>query len=294
LGAHAKDFISAAAATVSSRGDVTTHIGSTPMTPTTRATREVRTSEDNDADGAKVADDVTQSTLDDMSAVLMTLETTPSRTELALHTTPNSASARTEREQIDTQRGLCAGCGVEIRVASGLARRFVETALRPFRHYQRCDYTNEVFCDSCAPPTSFAIIPWRVLAHWDFRPRRVCASAATFLRSIDTLECLKPADVNPSLYTTAPDLGKLRDARVRINAVHAALRANAPALAERLKRTAGARFEHFFADPETFSPAALRALHRAPNVIHARARALERHLRACLLAASTTTSRSTT
>jgi len=255
------------------------------------------------------------STLDDMRAVLeeaaeTLLMSSPTSTSTSptslvyttptpstsLHTTPNTvAIARTEREQIDYQRGLCAGCASsEIRVGASLARRFVETALRPFRSYQRCDYTNEVFCDACAPATSFAIIPWRVLAHWDFRPRRVSASAATFLRSIETLECLKPSDANPSLFSTVPDLGKLRDARVRINAIYTALHAKDPDVAERLKsarlkssRADARKTEHFFADAETFSMSTLRALHRAPDDIHARGRALERHLRTLLAAHAT-------
>ena len=257
------------------------------------------------------------STLDDMRAVLeeaaetllmssptstststspTSLVYTTSTPSTSLHTTPNTeAMARTEREQIDYQRALCAGCASsEIRVGASLARRFVETALRPFRSYQRCDYTNEVFCDACAPATSFAIIPWRVLAHWDFRPRRVSASAATFLRSIETLECLKPSDVNPSLFSAIPDLGKLRDARVRVNAAYTALHAKAPDVAERLKsarlkssRADARKTEHFFADAETFSMSTLRALHRAPDDIHARGRALERHLRTLLAAHAT-------
>jgi len=261
----------------------------------------------------KDEDDAFKSTLDDMRAVLeeaaetllMSPTTSTSPTSLvyttstpstSLHTTPNTvAIARTEREQIDYQRGLCAGCASsEIRVGASLARRFVETALRPFRSYQRCDYTNEVFCDACAPATSFAIIPWRVLAHWDFRPRRVSASAASFLCSIETLECLKPSDANPSLFSTVPDLGKLRDARVRINAAYTALHAKAPDVAERLKsarfkssRADARKTEHFFADAETFSMSTLRALHRAPDDIHARGRALERHLRTLLAAHAT-------
>jgi len=224
------------------------------------------------------------STLDDMNAVLTSSAITPSG--FALHLSPNSASERTEREQIDFQRGSCAGCGENLNVGSSFARRLIEGAFRPFRGYQRCDYTNEVYCDNCSPATSFAIIPWRVLAHWDFRPRRVCSAAATFLHEIDSRACLRPGDVNPALYTAHPELGHLRDARVRINAAYDALRAVAPHAAEKFKAAAGARSAHFFADPELFSLRELRDLHRAPSDFQKRARALEHHLRSLVSTAS--------
>jgi hypothetical protein len=207
--------------------------------------------------------------------------------DLALHV-DGPTNSRTLDEQIDAQSGRCP-CGRALRVGESSASRYFQGLIRPLRRYQRCGYTDEVYCDACAPSTSFAVIPWRVLVDWDFRPRRVCVRARNFLASLEDLPVLVPADVNPSLYAKIPSLAHLRDARVRIRAEFDALRLKSPEAADAFRRKAQAsskRVAHLFDDPERFSIAVLRDLHRNPQDVAARADAIERALTAGLAVAS--------
>lgn len=207
--------------------------------------------------------------------------------DLALHV-DGPTNSRTLDEQIDAQSGRCP-CGRALRVGESSASRYFQGLIRPLRRYQRCGYTDEVYCDACAPSTSFAVIPWRVLVDWDFRPRRVCVRARNFLASLEDLPVLVPADVNPSLYAKIPALAHLRDARVRIRAEFDALRLKSPEAADAFRRKAQSsskRVAHLFDDPERFSVAVLKDLHRNPRDVAARADAIERALTAGLAVAS--------
>jgi len=233
-------------------------------------------------DTATVEDD---EFLQDMTEVLD--EIPEKGLDLALHV-DGPTNGRTLDEQIDAQRGLCS-CGRALGVGESSASRYFQGLIRPLRRYQRCGYTDEVYCDECAPSTSFAVIPWRVLMDWDFKPRRVCARARDFLASLEDLPVLVPADVNPGLYAKIPSLAHLRDARVRIRAEFDALRLKSPEAADAFRRKAQAsskRVAHLFDDPERFSIAVLRDLHRNPQDVAARADAIERALTAGLAVAS--------
>jgi hypothetical protein len=120
----------------------------------------------------------------------------------------------TTEEQIEAQGFRCRGCGARIddESPSWLARAF-----RPFRHHQRCEYDGFVYCDACAPATSFAPIPWRILRDFDFRPRRVAERSRRFLASIDAAPIFNLGVINPRLFNR-PFVAELRDARVRARA----------------------------------------------------------------------------
>ena len=237
---------------------------------------------DEDATNAGENDD---EFLQDMTEILD--EVPEKGLDLALHV-DGPTNTRTLDEQIDAQRGRCS-CGRALGVGESSASRYFQGLIRPLRRYQRCGYTDEVYCDECAPSTSFAVIPWRVLIDWDFRPRRVCIRARDFLASLEDLPVLVPADVNPSLYAKIPPLAHLRDARVRIRAEFDALRRKSPEAADAFRRKAQSsskRVAHLFDDPERFSVAVLRDLHRNPRDVAARADAIERALTAGLAVAS--------
>lgn len=238
---------------------------------------------DKDATNAGENDD--DEFLQDMTEIL---DDVPEKgLDLALHV-DGPTNSRTLDEQIDAQRGRCS-CGRALRVGESSASRYFQGLIRPLRRYQRCGYTDEVYCDECAPSTSFAVIPWRVLIDWDFRPRRVCIRARDFLASLEDLPVLVPAEVNPSLYAKIPPLAHLRDARVRIRAEFDALRLKSPEAADAFRRKASSsskRVAHLFDDPERFSIAVLRDLHRNPRDVAARADAIERALTAGLAVAS--------
>mgnify|MGYP002022055406 CR=1 FL=1 len=163
-------------------------------------------------------------TLADMSEVL-DVSASPSMTSVdgrcheytadAVHVTPPAhATAMTTEEQIEAQGFRCRGCGARIddESPSWLARAF-----RPFRHHQRCEYDGFVYCDACAPATSFAPIPWRILRDFDFRPRRVAERSRRFLASIDAAPIFNLGVINPRLFNR-PFVAELRDARVRARA----------------------------------------------------------------------------
>ena len=163
-------------------------------------------------------------TLADMSEVL-DVSASPSTTSVdgrcheytadAVHATPPAhATAMTTEEQIEAQGFRCRGCGARIddESPSWLARAF-----RPFRHHQRCEYDGFVYCDACAPATSFAPIPWRILRDFDFRPRRVAERSRRFLASIDAAPIFNLGVINPRLFNR-PFVAELRDARVRARA----------------------------------------------------------------------------
>ena len=170
------------------------------------------------------ADAERDETLADMSEVLDG-SASPSTTSVdgrcreytadAVHATPPAhATAMTTEEQIEAQGFRCRGCGARIddESPSWLARAF-----RPFRHHQRCEYDGFVYCDACAPATSFAPIPWRILRDFDFRPRRVAERSRRFLASIDAAPIFNLGVINPRLFNR-PFVAELRDARVRARA----------------------------------------------------------------------------
>ncbi len=170
------------------------------------------------------ADAERDETLADMSEVL-DASASPSTTSVdgrcheytadAVHVTPPAhATAMTTEEQIEAQGFRCRGCGARIddESPSWLARAF-----RPFRHHQRCEYDGFVYCDACAPATSFAPIPWRILRDFDFRPRRVAERSRRFLASIDAAPIFNLGVINPRLFNR-PFVAELRDARVRARA----------------------------------------------------------------------------
>ena len=110
-------------------------------------------------------------------------------------------------------------------------------ALRPFRHHQRCEYDGFVYCDACAPATSFAPIPWRILRDFDFRPRRSPSAGQRFLASIDAAPIFNLGVINPRLFNR-PFVAELRDARVRARAeIEAARRRVSRASRSRARET---------------------------------------------------------
>ena len=92
-----------------------------------------------------------------------------------------------------------------------------------------CSYTGMLYCLSCHTNAS-AIIPARVLHHWDFTRRPVSALAAEFLSSTASQPLLCVGAVNPGLYTRVPALARALELRSRAVKALAAARANGSVL----------------------------------------------------------------
>ena len=211
-------------------------------------------------------------TLADMTDVLENVAEVHDDSALSVHVTPSAQSELSLDECLASQGGRCAQCRSRLRV-SAVSRIF--ESFRPLRAYQRCEYDGFVYCDSCAPATSFAVIPWRVLRDWDWKPRRVSSSSRRFIARIERAPVFVPRDVDPSLFTKVKALGDFRDARVRARAEIDALRARedvsdalvAETLAPHARFVAARELASDDFDPEAFSLDVLFAVHK--NAEHA-------------------------
>lgn len=223
---------------------------------------------------ASVRDDLDDddATLADMTDVLENVADVHDDSALSVHVTPSAQSELSLDECLASQSGRCAQCRSRLRVSA--VSKFFES-FRPLRAYQRCEYDGFVYCDACAPATSFAVIPWRVLRDWDWKPRRVSAASRRFIAHIERAPVFVPRDVNPSIFTKVKTLGAFRDARVRARAEIDALRARED-VSEALVAETLAPHVHFVAardlaledfDPEAFSLDVLFAVHK--NAEHA-------------------------
>ena len=218
------------------------------------------------------SDSETDDVLDDMTDVLENDEIDhgePS-VSMSVHVTPPSVlKLLTLDEQLERQRRRCAGCSSKLRVPErGNALRVLTDAFRPFRSYQRCEYDGFVYCDACAPPTSFAVIPWRVMENFDWKPRRVSNHSRCFIARIEKIPIFVPRDVDPTLYVKCKPLADFRDARVRARCAVDALRAagdssSARALANEFSSSPVARavVDDVF-DAEAFSLDCMFAVHK--------------------------------
>lgn len=72
-----------------------------------------------------------------------------------------------------------------------------------------CDYLGKYFCD-CCHGAGEAIIPARVLRHWDFGRYPVCQFSKQLLESIWEKPLFKITDVAKNLYSQAKELQKFR------------------------------------------------------------------------------------
>ena len=191
----------------------------------------------------------------------------------AVHVTaPAHATTMTTEEQMEAQGFRCRGCATNVdETPSWLSRAF-----RPFRHHQRCEYDGFVYCDACAPATSFAPIPWRILRDFDFRPRRVADRSRRFLASIDAAPIFNLGVIDPRLFKRFHIVAELRDARVRARAEIDALRRVSRAALDAVfadERTSPStrelRVDGEF-DPELFALDVLRETHKHGRLAVAR------------------------
>ncbi|XP_017334910.1 protein associated with UVRAG as autophagy enhancer isoform X2 [Ictalurus punctatus] len=112
---------------------------------------------------------------------------------------------------IASQKFLCAGCGTEIEP-------------RYMKRLRYCDYLGKYFCDGCHGGGE-AIIPARVLSHWDFGRYTVCQFSKQLLESIWEKPLFKITNVAKNLYSQAKEVQKFREIQEQLISIKKLLRA---------------------------------------------------------------------
>ncbi|XP_053352589.1 protein associated with UVRAG as autophagy enhancer [Clarias gariepinus] len=111
---------------------------------------------------------------------------------------------------VASQQFLCAGCGTEIEP-------------RYMKRLRYCDYLGKYFCDGCHGGGE-AIIPARVLNHWDFGRYPVCQFSKQLLESIWEKPLFKVTNVAKNLYSQAKELQKFREIQEQLISIKKLLR----------------------------------------------------------------------
>lgn len=116
----------------------------------------------------------------------------------------------------ETQQYSCAGChryfdDCQTRIGE-LVRTF------GWGKPRLCEYTGQLFCTSCHTNET-AVLPARVLHHWDFSQYPVSQLAKSYLDSINDQPMLCVSAVNPLLFTKVPALLHVMGVRKKIAAI---------------------------------------------------------------------------
>ncbi|MCL7051266.1 hypothetical protein MKW94_007460 [Papaver nudicaule] len=125
------------------------------------------------------------------------------------------------KQLVEAQRNSCAGCHKHFNSGKTLMREFVETL--GWGKPRLCEYTGQLFCASCHTNDT-AVLPARVLHHWDFTLYPVSQLAKSFLDSIYEQPMLCVSAVNPFLFSKVPTLLHVMGIRKKIGAMFPYLR----------------------------------------------------------------------
>ena len=90
------------------------------------------------------------------------------------------------KELLDTQHYTCAGCHKKFDNCKTRMEEIAETF--GWGKPRFCEYTGQLFCSSCHSNDT-AVLPARVLHHWDFNPYPVSQLAKSYLDSIIDKVC---------------------------------------------------------------------------------------------------------
>ncbi|KAH0942598.1 hypothetical protein HID58_002235 [Brassica napus] len=85
------------------------------------------------------------------------------------------------KQLLEAQHYICAGCHRYFDDGATLVRDFVKAL--GWGKPRLCEYTGQLFCSSCHT-NDMAVLPARVLHHWDFNPYPVSQLAKSYLDSI--------------------------------------------------------------------------------------------------------------
>ncbi|KAK7411104.1 hypothetical protein VNO78_02506 [Psophocarpus tetragonolobus] len=117
------------------------------------------------------------------------------------------------KQLLEAQHHTCAGCHKHFDDGKRLIWDFVQTF--GWGKPRLCEYTGQLFCSSCHTNET-AVLPARVLHHWDFTHYPVSQLAKSYLDSIYEQPMLCVTAVNPFLLSKVPALLHIMSVRKKI------------------------------------------------------------------------------
>ncbi|KAL1568212.1 hypothetical protein AAHA92_03609 [Salvia divinorum] len=120
------------------------------------------------------------------------------------------------KQMLDEQHYRCAGCHRNFDDGRTRLKDLVQAL--GWGKPRLCEYSGQLFCSSCHTNDT-AVLPARVLHHWDFTRYPVSQLAKSFLDSIHDQPMLCVSAVNPFLFSKVPTLQHVANVRNRIRAV---------------------------------------------------------------------------
>ncbi|KDP31083.1 hypothetical protein JCGZ_11459 [Jatropha curcas] len=123
---------------------------------------------------------------------------------------------KSTKQLLEAQHYTCAGCHKHFDDGVTLVRDFVQVL--GWGKPRLCEYTGQLFCSSCHTNET-AVLPARVLHHWDFSHYPVSQLAKLYLDSIHEQPMLCVSAVNPFLFSKVPALQHIMSVRKRIGSM---------------------------------------------------------------------------
>ncbi|KAK8599661.1 hypothetical protein V6N13_077573 [Hibiscus sabdariffa] len=117
------------------------------------------------------------------------------------------------KQILETQNYTCAGCHKHFDEGMTLLRDLVQSI--GWGKPRLCEYTGQLFCSYCHT-NEMAVLPARVLHHWDFTEYPVSQLAKSYLDSIRDQPMLCVSAVNPFLFSKVPALNHVMRIRKKI------------------------------------------------------------------------------
>ncbi|XWS60745.1 hypothetical protein CRYUN_Cryun07bG0062200 [Craigia yunnanensis] len=117
------------------------------------------------------------------------------------------------KQMLEAQHYTCAGCHKHFDDGMTLMRDLVQSF--GWGKPRLCEYTGQLFCSSCHT-NEMAVLPARVLHHWDFTHYPVSQLAKSYLDSILDQPMLCVSAVNPFMFSKVPALHHVMGIRKKI------------------------------------------------------------------------------
>ncbi|OEL23682.1 Pleckstrin homology domain-containing family M member 3 [Dichanthelium oligosanthes] len=123
---------------------------------------------------------------------------------------------KSTRQLLELQHYNCAGCHRHLDAGRTLLQELAQTI--GWNKPRFCSYTGQLFCASCHTNDT-AVLPSRVLHHWDFSLYPISQLAKAYLDSIYDQPMLCVSAVNPFLFSKVPALLNIMSIRKKIAAM---------------------------------------------------------------------------
>lgn len=123
---------------------------------------------------------------------------------------------KSTRQLLELQHYNCAGCHRHLDAGRTLLQELAQTI--GWNKPRFCSYTGQLFCASCHTNDT-AVLPARVLHHWDFSLYPISQLAKAYLDSIYDQPMLCVSAVNPFLFSKVPALLNIMSVRKKIAAM---------------------------------------------------------------------------